>query len=306
MTDLKTIEIRTGIVVKIDGIIEEEVSIRGREVSMGRGALGDIRVEAWPTEAARSTNAYKVLRRKLGCESFHDMTDTWRGKLSMEEVEKIDSIIRSVTSSNRVAGRSMMEIALEAQAYSTGDREEQKTKEATMATKTKKEEVKKVAGTAGLKPAEKKAAGPGANETKSKLHELNKKLAAVGTSQKPDDKKKANQIRKEIRDAVAGTNGAFTTDDFGYAVQVKKSVDRPKKTQEKKEKVVRKCPCCGEDTYSYFKMGHDGRVKGMFKRILEGKEKEADLATPELKAMYKEYKKNPEARIVDVAKAVLN
>ena len=51
--------------------------------------------------------------------------------------------------------------------------------------------------------------------------------------------------------------------------------------------------------------GHDGRVKGMFKRILEGKEKEADLATPELKAMYKEYKKNPEARIVDVAKAVL-
>lgn len=300
MTDLKTIEIRTGILTKVDGIIEEEVIVRGRELSMGRGALGGIRVEAWPTDEARKTSAYRNMCKKLGCESFHDITDTWRGRLSMNEIEVVDELIRSVSSSIRVAGRDMMDIAQDVIKESSVTNRDKNYKEATMA--TKKEATKKVSGTAGLKP---EAKAPGASDTKTKLHDLNKTLATVGTSQKPDDKKKANQIRREIRDAVAATNGVFTTDDFGYAVQVKKSVDRPKKVVEKKEKVIRHCPCCGEETQSYFKMGHDGRVKGMLKRVLDGKEKEADLPTPELKAMYKEYKKNPEARIVDIAKAVL-
>ncbi len=307
------IEINTGVLVKIDGAIEEEVKVSGVEIRMGRGIIGRIRVEARPTSEAMNTPAYRALKKHLGgYDSIHNITDTWRGRIKdLEDVGLIDDVIWVMKQGGMTVARlkeTIMEVV---------NKYHQNKKGGSMS--TKKEEAKKTTvGTAKLKPVrttetktakapdKKSTAMPaGASDIKGKLHKLNQELGKVGASKEPTDRKAANKARAEIRSIVAESNGTFAIDEFGYAVQVKKTVDRPNKTPAKKEKETRKCPCCGAETKSYFAMGHDAKVKGMFKRILEKKVGEDTLTNDTLRAMYKEYKKNPEQRITEVAKKVM-
>jgi hypothetical protein len=315
---LESISVSTGIILKIDGKIEEEVVVKGRETSMGQGRMGHIRVEAWPTKEGMETPEYKALVRKVRCEVMRDITDTWRGRMDTpDEVSLVDDIIWVMKQGGMTAARLKEEIEKFVDEFHNKNRGRTMSlnpnQKGGSEMATKKEETKKAAGTVSMKPVKTtetktdkaKTAAPGANDTKTTLHALNKQLGAVGASKEPNDRKAANKLRAEIRSIVASSNGTFSVDEFGYAVQVKKTVDRPTKVPTKKDKVMRKCPCCGEETKSYFAMGHDGRVKGMFKRILDGKAKAEELSNDTLKEMFKVYKKDPSQRIVDVAKKVM-
>ncbi len=66
------------------------------------------------------------------------------------------------------------------------------------------------------------------------------------------------------------------------------------------------CPCCGELTGGpkvFFKMGHDGRVKGWFSKKSKGKLEGIELSD-ELLKMYGIWKKDPEMKIKDIVKKV--
>lgn len=157
---------------------------------------------------------------------------------------------------------------------------------------------------ATLKPSDKKGKEKTAvPNLKERLFELNKKLATQG--KKPAEKE---ETKKEIEALVAKSNGTYTVNATGYAVQAKASEEG--KTKEKKEKekkkekaeaIIRKCPCCGGETKSFFIPGHDGRVKGMFKKVKEGDMKKSEL-NDTLRKIYDYMEKN-ECSLRDAAEA---
>lgn len=159
---------------------------------------------------------------------------------------------------------------------------------------------------ATLKPGDKKGKEKAAvPNLKERLFEMNKKLATLG--RKPEEKE---ALKKGIEALVAKSNGVYTINPTGYAVQTKISEEgkaKEKKIKEKKEKekaevVIRKCPCCGGETKSFFIPGHDGRVKGMFKKVKDGKMKKGEL-NEALTKIYNYMEKNPDCSLREATEA---
>jgi len=169
------------------------------------------------------------------------------------------------------------------------------------------------------KKMEKKEEGKKAAEAmKARIMEANKQLANA------IDGGKSNLIeayQKKVKKLVdeAG-EGKYAVDELGYAVQTgpvnKKKPTKPepkevaakekKEPKEAKPKTMRACGCgCGEMVGGYFKMGHDGRVKGLFLKVEKGemKEKELNASVAEL---FKIHKANPGLSLREVAENMEN
>lgn len=142
-------------------------------------------------------------------------------------------------------------------------------KEKEMAKDAKKEEQGK----------EKVATVKVSDEMKTRIMETNKQLANAIDGGKSS---LIEAYQKKVKKLVAEVGGdVYTVDELGYAVQAKSTAKKPtaapkadKPAKEKKEprtpksKTLRACGCgCGEMVTGYFKMGHDGRVKGMFLKV---------------------------------------
>lgn len=153
--------------------------------------------------------------------------------------------------------------------------------------------------------------GKVAENMKARILDANKQLANAVAGGKPN---LVEAYRKKVKKLVDEAGGAYTLDDDGYALQCapvsKKKASAPKaeKGEKKastprprKEAVLRACACgCGEMVGGFFKMGHDGRVKGQFLQVERGTMKEKDLNGPVLD-LFKIHKANPGMSLRDVA-----
>lgn len=154
---------------------------------------------------------------------------------------------------------------------------------------------------ATLKPS---AKGKEVPNMKERLFEMNKKLATAKKTEK-------EEVKAEIAKLVEKSGGTYEVNATGFAVQVKKSEEgekkekkeKEKKVREKKESVVRQCPCCGGDTKSFFIPGHDGRVKGMFKKVKNGEMKKGELNETLIK-IYNYIEKHEGISLRDATEAV--
>ncbi len=136
---------------------------------------------------------------------------------------------------------------------------------------------------------------------KALLYTANQRLKAALTA---CDAKLVTSLKKMIADNVKKSDGTYVVDESGYAIQVKASGEaKPKPVP--KEKVTHYCPCCGEATGGgYFRMGHDGRVKGWFKQLANGKLKRQDLPKEAL-AVYDVWVKDQTMMVKDAARKAL-
>lgn len=111
-------------------------------------------------------------------------------------------------------------------------------------------------------------------DVKTELFESNKRLkAAIATG----DVGSVKTLKTRIKGLVEQSGGVYKIDEDGFAIQVKATGEAKKVAKrEKVEKEAGKCPCCGADTNpgSAFIPGHDGRIKGFFKRIDKGEDVE--------------------------------
>jgi hypothetical protein len=88
----------------------------------------------------------------------------------------------------------------------------------------------------------------------------------------------------------------------GRLAQAKGEGARPAGDAEgKTARMTGKCPCCGEETGSYFRMGHDGKIKGWFKKVDDGRMATGDLPTKETRAMYDAHRKHPGMSLRELA-----
>lgn len=165
---------------------------------------------------------------------------------------------------------------------------------------------------ATLKPSDKTNGNNDKNDVpnlKERLFEANKKLAQA------KKKEEKEEIKKEIEKLVKKSGGTYEVNPTGYAVQVKKSEDgekKEKKEKEKKEKekknpdmLMHTCPDCGTKTKSTFVPGHDGRIKGWFKKVKDGHMKVGEL-NEDLQKMYKLMDKNPDMSVKEAAETVMH